>query len=73
MYVVSGSADNSMSAMPADFDTNRNVVKRFPLGKLVAGKPFRWKDGEIAIRGVRSVTAMARDAHGHLAGKVKLG
>lgn len=68
IYAVSGSADNSMNPMPADFDTNRNVVKRFPLGKLAAGKPFQWKDGEIVVRGVRNITAMARDPRGHLVG-----
>jgi glucose/arabinose dehydrogenase len=68
VYAVSGSADNSMSPMPADFDTNRNIVKRFALGKVPAGKPFQWKDGEIVVRGVRNVTAMARDPHGHLVG-----
>lgn len=68
VYAVSGSADNSMSPMPADFDSTRSVVKRFPLGKLAAGKPFPWKDGEIVVRGVRNVTAMARDPRGHLIG-----
>jgi glucose/arabinose dehydrogenase len=68
LYAVSGSADNSMNPMPADFDTNRNVVKRFPQGLLATGKPFQWKDGEIVVRGVRNVTAMARDPRGHLVG-----
>ncbi len=68
LYAVSGSADNSMSPMPADFDTSRNVVKRFALGKLAAGKPWQWKDGEIVVRGVRNVTAMARDPRGHVIG-----
>lgn len=61
LYAVSGSADNSMSPMPADYDTMRNVVRRFPLGKLTSGKAMAWKDGEIVVRGVRNVTAMARD------------
>jgi glucose/arabinose dehydrogenase len=68
LYVVSGSADNSMSPMPADFDTSRNVVKRFALAKLAAAKPWQWKDGEIVVRGVRNVTAMARDPRGHVIG-----
>lgn len=68
VYAVSGSADNSMSPMPADFDTNRNIVKRFALEKYAAGKPFQWKDGEIVVRGVRNITAMARDPRGRIFG-----
>lgn len=68
LYAVSGSADNSMSPMPADYDTNRSVVKRFPLDKLASGKPLQWRDGEIVVRGVRNVTALARDPHGHVIG-----
>lgn len=68
VYAVSGSADNSMSPMPADYDTSRNVVKRFALDRITPGKPFQWKDGEVVVRGVRNVTAMARDPRGHLVG-----
>ncbi|MBF5066264.1 hypothetical protein G6O45_23815, partial [Salmonella enterica subsp. enterica serovar Istanbul] len=57
LYAASGSAGNSMNPMPADFETTRNVVKRFPLARYTAGKPFQWNDGEIVVRGVRNVTA----------------
>jgi glucose/arabinose dehydrogenase len=60
VYAVSGSADNSMSPMPPDYDTSRNIVKRFPLDRYAPAKPFQWKDGEIVVRGTRNVTAMAR-------------
>jgi glucose/arabinose dehydrogenase len=68
LYAVSGSADNSMSPMPADYETNRNVVKRFPLKSYVPGKPFAWGDGEIVVRGVRNVTAFARHPGGRIVG-----
>lgn len=68
LYAVSGSVDNSMSPMPADYDTARNVVKRFPLKAYVAGKPFLWKDAEIVVRGVRNITAFARHPGGRVVG-----
>lgn len=68
VYAVSGSADNSSSPMPADYDANRSVVKRFPIDKLVSGKPLHWRDGEIVVRGVRGITALARDPRGRLIG-----
>lgn len=68
LYAASGSAGNSMNPMPADFETTRNVVKRFPLARYTAGKPFQWNDGEIVVRGVRNVTAIARAPHGRIVG-----
>lgn len=68
LYAVSGSADNSMDPMPPDYDTNRSVVKRFALAKLAPGRPLAWKDGEVVVRGVRNVTAMARHPRGPLVG-----
>lgn len=61
LYVVSGSAANSMSPMPADYDTNRNLVRRFALDKLAGGKATTWSEGEIVVRGSRNLTAIARD------------
>lgn len=61
LYVVSGSASNSMSPMPADYDTNRNLVRRFALGRLSPEKALAWTDGEIVVRGSRNLTAIARD------------
>jgi glucose/arabinose dehydrogenase len=68
LYAASGSDDNANAniPLPADYDTNRNAVKRFPIDRLGRGRPVPWKDGEIVVRGVRNVSAMARDSGGHL-------
>jgi glucose/arabinose dehydrogenase len=73
MYVDSGSDGNAMDPMPADYDTDRSVVKRFELGKLETGKPFHWDDGEVVARGVRNVTGFARDGSGRIYGVVNGG
>ncbi len=70
LYVDAGSADNSMKPMPAGYDHNRAVLKRFELGKKVAGKPFQWSEGEPFVVGVRNVTGFAKDTRGRMIGVV---
>ncbi len=68
LYVVSGSAANAIDPMPADYDRNRGVVKRFALAKLQPGKPLHWNNGELFARGLRNLTAFGRDPHGRIIG-----
>jgi glucose/arabinose dehydrogenase len=68
LYVVSGSAQNAIDPMPADYDRHRGVVKRFPLAKLTPGRPFSWAAGEVYARGLRNLTAFARDPRGRIIG-----
>ena len=70
LYDDSGSAENTMRPMPADYDTNRSVLKRFDLSKLVPGKPFQWNEGEPFVVGVRNVTGFTKDAAGRMIGVV---
>ena len=66
LYVDSGSYKNSIDPMPVDYDGDRAVMKRFDLAKLVPGKPFQWRDGELFVRGVRNATGFTRDAAGRI-------
>lgn len=68
MYVDSGSEHNAIRPEPAVYDSERSVVKRFELAKLVNGKPFQWREGEVFVSGVRNVTGFTRDSHGRIIG-----
>ncbi len=70
MYVDSGSERNTMSPMPADYVTDRAVIKRFELKRFVPGEPFRWSDGEVFVRGARNVTGFTRDSKGRMYGVI---
>jgi glucose/arabinose dehydrogenase len=62
LYVHSGSADNASDPMSPAYDTNRSLIKRFDLAKLVAGTPFKWDDGEVVTVGLRNVVGFQRSA-----------
>ena len=68
LYVDSGSEHNAVKPDPAEYDTERSVVKRFEMAKFTTGKPFQWKDGEVFVRGVRNVTGFTRNAAGRMLG-----
>ncbi len=68
LYVDSGSERNTMVPMPDDYPSDRAVIKRFDLSKLAPGRPFRWEDGEVFVRGARNVTGFTRDARGRMYG-----
>jgi glucose/arabinose dehydrogenase len=70
LYVDSGSEGNSMDPMPADYDRERSVIKRFNLASYVPGKPLQWKDGEVFVRGVRNVTGFTRTRAGKIYGVI---
>lgn len=69
LYVDSGSLKNSMDPMPADYDGERSVIKRFALSKL-KGKPFSWAEGELWVKGARNVTGFAWDPRGRMVGVI---
>lgn len=56
--------------MPADYVTDRAVIKRFDLAKLTTGHPFAWDAGDVFVRGARDVTGFTRDSKGSLYGVV---
>lgn len=66
LYVNCPSEGNSMSPMPAEYDTRRAVIKRFDLSKLEPGHPFSWEAGDVFVRGVRNATAFARAPSGKM-------
>jgi glucose/arabinose dehydrogenase len=66
LYVVSGSADNSIDPMPRDYDRERAVVKRFRIADFGDRKPLPWKDGELFVSGVRNATALGRGPKGRI-------
>ncbi len=68
MYVDSGSEHNAVRPDPPKYDSERSVIKRFDLSKLRPGRPFRWQDGEVFVRGVRNVTGFTRTAAGRMVG-----
>lgn len=68
MYVSSGSINNIVAPMSPEYDTERAVIKRFELSKLVAGTPFRWAAGEVYAKGLRNVVGFTRDTKGRLYG-----
>jgi glucose/arabinose dehydrogenase len=64
LYVHSGSAANSSHTDgPGQlaYDTNRSLIKRFDLSKLVAKTPFQWSSGEAFTLGLRNVNGFARN------------
>jgi glucose/arabinose dehydrogenase len=70
LYVVSASDDNAKEPMPADYDTNRAVLKRFKLADFTSGKPFPWSKGEVWVTGIRNATAFGRGPTGRLYGVI---
>jgi glucose/arabinose dehydrogenase len=70
LYVDSGSERNVIHPMPADYITDRAVIKRFDLQKLTPGHPFAWEAGDVFVRGARNVTGFTRDAKGRIYGVI---
>jgi len=54
LYVHSGSADNVDTAGSPNYETERAVIKRFPMESFSANNPFVWKDGELFALGLRN-------------------
>jgi glucose/arabinose dehydrogenase len=70
LYVDSGSERNVIRPMPADYITDRAVIKRFDLSKLNPDRPFAWGAGDIFVRGARNVTGFTRDSKGRIYGVI---
>ena len=69
LYVHSGSENNAVAPMSPDYDTNRAVLKRFPLADF-DGTPFDWADGEVVARGLRNMVGFTRNAAGRMYGVI---
>jgi len=54
LYVHSGSADNVDTAGSPNYETERALIKRFPIKSFSANTPFEWKNGELFAIGLRN-------------------
>ena len=70
LYVHSGSMSNVAFPASPDYDTNRDVLKRFDLSTFVSGTPFSWTDGEVVVKGVRNMVGFTQSADGKMYGVV---
>jgi glucose/arabinose dehydrogenase len=70
LYVHSGSEGNAFHPALPEYDTERSVLKRFPLTEY-DGRPFAWGDGEVYHSGLRNMVGFTRNpADGALYGVV---
>jgi glucose/arabinose dehydrogenase len=70
LYVHSGSEDNAVAPASPEYDTNRAVLKRFPLADFKSGTPFQWSAGEVVVKGIRNMVGFTRNAAGRMYGVV---
>jgi glucose/arabinose dehydrogenase len=70
LYVHSGSENNAVAPMSPEYDTNRSLLKRFPLADFVAGAPFEWSSGEIVALGLRNMVGFTQNASGRMYGVI---
>lgn len=61
LYVQSGSSANIDDPTAPAYDTNRSLIKRFDLSKLVPGSPFAWSAGEPFTVGLRNTVGFTRN------------
>lgn len=70
LYVHSGSEGNAFEPALPEYDSERSVLKRFPLADY-DGRPFEWADGEVYFSGIRNMVGFTQDpADGNLYGVV---
>ncbi|AKV02825.1 L-sorbosone dehydrogenase [Labilithrix luteola] len=65
LYVATSAAPRPL---PSSYDLERAVVRRFPLASPTKGRALTWKQGEVVIRGIHNLSAIASDAAGRLVG-----
>jgi glucose/arabinose dehydrogenase len=70
LYVHSGSAANIIAPASPEYDTNRALLKRFPLSRFSPGAPFDWSEGEVVASGLRNMVGYSRGPDGNLYGVV---
>jgi glucose/arabinose dehydrogenase len=70
LYVQSGSGDNVVPTATGEYDTDRSLIKRWPLRRFNPRRPFEWQRGEIFADGLRNTVGFTRDAAGELWGVV---
>jgi glucose/arabinose dehydrogenase len=67
MYVMSGSNGNVVASSTSNYDTNRNIIKRFNLAGFSTA--FTWgSSGEIFVDGIRNVLGFNKDGMGRIYG-----
>lgn len=72
LYVNAGSAGNAThqgGAGQQDYDTERSVLKRFPLSSFT-GTPLDWSTGEVVVTGLRNMNGFTKNAAGRMYGVV---
>jgi glucose/arabinose dehydrogenase len=72
LYVQSGSSNNaSVDGDATPYDTERSLIKRFPMASFNAASPFDWNTGgEIVSAGLRNTNGFTRNANGKIFGVV---
>lgn len=70
LYVHSGSEGNATNDKSPEYDTDRSLLRRFPLASFTPGKPFAWLSGEVVTQGLRNLNGFTRNAAGRMYGVV---
>jgi len=66
LYVATAASSDGSPPASAEYDASRGVVKRFPATRFGSSKSAAWKDGELVVRGVRSLAGLTRDLGGRI-------
>lgn len=70
LYVHSGSRSDVSNPTPPDYDTDRSVLRRFPLASFDPANPFEWTTGELVSVGLRNMVGFTKNAAGRMYGVV---
>lgn len=66
LYVHLGSLGNIDNASGTAYDTERSLIRRFPLASFVSGKPFTWLSGQVFAGGLRNANGFTKNAAGRM-------